>query len=113
MILAAGTAARRASRQLGNVQQRREVEAGRLPVLDRGGGLQQLGVADRLVQRAEPELGQVLADLLGQELEEVDHELRLPGKALPQLGFWVAIPTGQVSRWQTRIRRSQPPRAER
>jgi hypothetical protein len=50
-----------------------------------------------------PELGEQLAHLLGDELEEVLHELGLPLKRARSSGFWVATPTGQVSRWQTRI----------
>ena len=43
-------------------------------------------VADRLVERAEAELGEVLAHLLGDELEEVHDELRLAAEARAQLG---------------------------
>ena len=39
--------------------------------------VEQLGVADRLVEGAEAERGQQLADLLGDVLEEVDDELGL------------------------------------
>jgi hypothetical protein len=61
-------------------------------------------VADRLLDGAEAELGHELAHLLGDELEEVLHELGLAAEAgLRSSGFWVATPTGQVSRWQTRI----------
>ena len=42
-------------------------------------------MADRLVERAEAELGEVLADLLGDELEEVHDELRLAGEPRAQL----------------------------
>src|SRR5689334_5849508 len=56
-----------------------------LPVVDRLAGVQQLDVADRLVQRAEAQLGEVAADLLGEELEEGDDELRPPGEPLAQL----------------------------
>src|SRR5690606_41564841 len=45
-----------------------------------------LAVPDRLVDRAEAQLREVLADLLGDELEEVHHELRLAAEALAQLG---------------------------
>ena len=52
----------------------------------------------------ETELREQLADLLGDELEEVHDVLALPEKRERSVGFWVATPTGQVSRWQTRIR---------
>ena len=58
----------------------------RLPVVDRGAGVEHLGVADGLGDRAEAERGEVLAHLLGDELEEVDDELGLAGEALAQLG---------------------------
>ena len=73
-------------RVLGHGEDRREVEAVRLPVVDRRAGVEHLGVADRLGDRAEAERGEVLAHLLGDELEEVDDELRLAGEALAQLG---------------------------
>ena len=41
---------------------------------------------DRLLDRAQPERGEVLAHLLGDELEEVLDELGLAGEALAQLG---------------------------
>src|ERR1019366_2690987 len=44
------------------------------------------GVTDDLVQRARAQQGQVLADLLGYELEEVLDEFRLAGEALAQYG---------------------------
>ena len=72
--------------ELGHVQDRREVEARRLPVLDRLAGVEHLGVADRLGEGAEPERGEVLAHLLGDELEEVHDELGLAGELLAQLG---------------------------
>ena len=53
--------------------------------------------------RAEAELRQQLAHLLGDELEEVDDELGLAGERARSSGFCVATPTGHVSRWQTRI----------
>ena len=58
----------------------------RLPVVDRRARVEHLGVADRLGDRAEAERGEVLAHLLGDELEEVDDELGLAGEPLAQLG---------------------------
>ena len=49
----------------------------RLPVLDRAVDVEQLAAADDLVERAEAELGEVLAHLLRDELEEVHDELGL------------------------------------
>ena len=50
---------RRALGQLGHDQHRREVQALRLPVPDGLAGVEQLGVADGLVDRAEAQLGEV------------------------------------------------------
>ena len=68
-----------ARRRLGTraPQDRREVEPDGLPVLDRLGGVEHLDVADRLVERAEAEGGELLAHLLGDVLEERHDELRL------------------------------------
>ena len=67
------------------------------------GGVEHLGVADGLVDAAEAQLGQVLPDVLGDEPEEVLHELRLAVEARPQFGVLGRDADGQVSRWQTRI----------
>ncbi len=72
-------------RVLGDGEDRREVEAVRLPVVDRLAGVEHLGVADGLRDRAEAERGEVLAHLLGDEFEEVDDELGLAREALAQL----------------------------
>ncbi len=64
----------------------REVEALGLPVVDGPLGVEQLGVADGLLDGAEAELGEELADLLGDELEEVDDVLGLAGEPLAQHG---------------------------
>ena len=50
----------------------------RLPVRLRPRGIQYLHVADRLIQGSEAQRCKMFSDLLGDELEEVDHELRLP-----------------------------------
>ena len=47
--------------------------------------VEHLDVADRLLERAEAERGEVLAHLLGDELEEVHDELGLAGELLAQL----------------------------
>ena len=69
-----------------HLEDRREVEARRLPVLDGCGGVEHLGVPDRLGDRAEPERREVLAHLLGDVLEERDDELGLAAEPLAQLG---------------------------
>ena len=86
VVLHRRTPARGALRQVGHVQDRREVEAVRLPVLDRAAGVEHLGLPDRLVQAAEAQRRQVLADLLGDVGEERLDELRLAGELLAQLG---------------------------
>ena len=53
---------------------------------DRAVDVEQLAAADDLVERAVAELGEVLAHLLRDELEEVDDELGLAGEALAELG---------------------------
>jgi hypothetical protein len=52
-------------------------------VVDRAVHVEHLG-ADGLVDRAEAQLGEVLAHLLREELHEVDDELRLAGEAAAQ-----------------------------
>ena len=55
-------------------------------MLDRLVHVEHLDVADRLLDRAEAQRGEVLAHLLGDELEEVDDELGLARELLAQLG---------------------------
>ena len=55
-------------------------------MLDRRRRVEHLGVADGLGDRAEAERREVLAHLLGDELEEVHDELGLAAEALAQLG---------------------------
>ena len=86
VVLRAAVAPRLVVGELRADEDRREVESVGLPVLDRAVDVEQLGVADRLVERAEAELGEVLAHLLGEELEEVHDELRLAAEARAQLG---------------------------
>ena len=86
LLAARCCAAARPRRTPGPSRIGREVEAARLPVLDRAVDVEQLVVADRLVERAEAELGEVLAHLLGDELHEVHDELGLAVEALAQHG---------------------------
>ncbi len=74
----------RALGQLRHVEERLQVEALRLPVRDGLGGVEELGVADGLLDRAEAQLGEDLAHLLRDVLEEVDDELGLAGEAVAQ-----------------------------
>ncbi len=88
---------------VGGTQDRGQVQAVGLPMPDRIGDVDQLGMADDLLEGAESQRGQQLADFLRDVLEEVTTNSGRPVKRLRSSGFWVAIPTGQVSRWQTRI----------
>ena len=73
-------------------------------MVDGGARVEALDLPHGLGQGPEAEGGEVLAHLLGDVLEERLHELRLAVEARSQgSGFCVATPTGQVSRWQTRI----------
>ena len=74
-------------RRLGHVEDRREVEPLGLPVVDRLTGVERLDMADRFGHRSEPQLGEVLPHLLGDELEEVHDELGLAVEPLAQ--HWV------------------------
>ncbi|MPM13782.1 hypothetical protein SDC9_60141 [bioreactor metagenome] len=85
VVLVHHMAARGRLRHRRLVEDRAEVQPGRLPVVLRGAGVELVGAADRLLQGAEAELGEDLADLLGDVLEEGDDELRLAGELRPQL----------------------------
>ena len=52
--------------------------------VDGGGGVEQVDAAHGLLERAQPQGGQVLPDLLGDVLEERLDELRRAGEALTQ-----------------------------
>src|SRR4051812_21077624 len=86
MVLAARAEARLSLvRILSLSEDRREVEAMRLPVVDRGAYVQHFRVADRFVYRAEAKSREVFAHFLRDVLEEGDNELRLSREALAQL----------------------------
>ena len=76
--------ARDVRRHLRLVEDAREVEAARLPVLDARAHVEQVGAADHLVERAEAELRHELAHFLGDEEEVVDDVLGLPGELAAQ-----------------------------
>ena len=80
-----------------------QVDAVRLPTLDRFVLVEAFDMADGLFQGAEAELGEQLAYFLGDEHEEVDDMFRLALEACAQFGSWVAMPCGQVFFWQARI----------
>ena len=69
------------------VEDLRQIESGRLPVIDRFRHIDLVDASDHLVHRAEPELGHDLAHVLGDEPEEVLDELRSPREQLAQLGI--------------------------
>ena len=62
-----------------------EVEAARLPVVERGTHLEAIRPADHLVDRPEAQAGHVLAHLLGDEAHEVDDVLGVAREPLAQL----------------------------
>jgi glutamate synthase domain-containing protein 3 len=86
MILRDDLVADRALGQFRLVQDGREVEPCGLPVVDRIGGVEHVDLADGLLDGAEPELGEQLADLFGDVGEERLDEFGLATEALPQLG---------------------------
>ncbi len=86
VVLADRLVHRLAVRVLRHGEDRADVEARGLPVVDRRARVERLDVADHLGHRAEAERGHQLAHLLGDELEERLDELGLAGEALAQLG---------------------------
>ena len=86
VVLAGEVAQRRVVVELEAVQDRIQVQPFGLPVVDRLAGVEHLGVADRLLDAAETQLGEDFADFLGEEFEEVHHELGLAVEAGAQLG---------------------------
>ena len=66
-------------------QQCGEIDAARLPVVDRRVGLEQVDAADQVVEPAHAELRHELPHLLGDEEEEVDDVLGRAREALAQL----------------------------
>ena len=71
-------------RHLRQVEDAREVEAPRLPVLDAALHVEQVGAADQLVELAHAELRHQLAHFFGDEEEVVDDVLGLAGELLAQ-----------------------------
>jgi len=77
VVLVDGVSPWRAVHRLDLGQDRREVEAAGLPVLDRRHGVKRRCLADGLLDGTETEGAQVLADLFGDVLEERLDELGL------------------------------------
>ena len=71
-------------RHLRLMEQAREVEPLGLPMIDRLALIEHLGAADHLGEAAEAERGHVLAHLLGDEEEVIDHMLGLALEARAQ-----------------------------
>ena len=70
----------------GHGEDRRQVESLAFQCAIPCGGVEHLDAADRLVDAAEAELGQVSPDVLGDEPEVVLHELGLAVEPRPQFG---------------------------
>ena len=68
----------------------------------RGTALQQIGAAHEFVECTDSEVGHDATDVLGDTVEEGDDIVRIAPEFRRSLSFWVATPTGQVLRWQTR-----------
>lgn len=66
------------------VEHRRQIQLMRLPVRACQRGVQRTCLSNRLVHSAEAQLRQIFPDFLGDEHEEVLHELGLPGEPLPE-----------------------------
>ena len=104
VVLVGDPVADGALRRLGCRQDRGQVEARRLPVVDGRRGVEQVDPADGLLDasagRARPG---TRAPPRRCTRRRSRRTRACPVKRLRSTGFWVAIPTGQVSRWQTRI----------
>lgn len=64
----------------GGLEERRQVEVGRLGVAERVVDAEEVGTTDHLVDGAESELGHVRPELFGDVVEEVDDVLGLAGE---------------------------------
>ena len=84
VLLALDVVERGAGARLRHREDGAEVEALGLPVGDRPLGVEQVGAADGLLDGAQPQAGEDLADLLGDVAEEGDDELGAAGEALAQ-----------------------------
>ena len=84
VVLRLAVVDRHAARRLHLVQDARQIDAPRLPLVDRAPGVQLVDAPDHVGEAAEAELGHQRAHLLGDEEEVVDHVLRRAGEALAQ-----------------------------
>ena len=84
-LLRAGAVKGRPLLQLRHREDGAEVDAARLPVVDRAVHLEQVGAADHLVERAHADRRHQLARLLGDEEEVLDDVVGRPLEALAQL----------------------------
>ena len=86
------------------MEQRRRGRGGAPSSARRSRGLEQVAASHQLLEAAEPERRHPLAHVLGHEEHEGDRRARgCPRTSARSSGSWVAMPTGQVLRWQTRI----------
>ena len=84
MVLAAGVATIGIA-HVGHVEDRRQIQAGGLPVVDGMVDVEHLGTADGLGHRSESQLGEDFPDFFGDVLEEVHDELGSAGELFSQL----------------------------
>jgi hypothetical protein len=103
VVLLAEVAPRLGLREVGTEEHGREVESRRLPVRRRAVDVEQLAAADDLVERAVAELARYSRTPCAMNSKKFTTNSGLPENRLRSSGFCVATPTGQVSRWQTRI----------
>ena len=104
VVLGGDRVQRRAFGELDPVQDRAQVEPLRLPVLDRACGY----AAPRRVRRPPRACGSRAGPGSSRTSWATNSKKLTTKSAWPSYlarssGFWVATPTGQVSRWQTRI----------
>src|ERR1700722_7481773 len=87
MVLLVHATPRNTRRHRRIVEDRGEIQASRLPVIDRRLHVETVDAPDHFVNSAEAQPRHVFADLLGKEEKEIDDVLRLPLKLLAQ--FWI------------------------
>ena len=99
----AGASQRRVLRQVGRGQHRRQVQAARLPVPDRGteSSRSTRPIASSSVRS--PSVARISRTSSARKRKKFATNSGWPVKRLRSSGFCVAMPTGHVSRWHTRI----------
>ena len=104
VVLVAHVVARLLRAELRPAQDRRHVEALGLPVVDRPADVEEIGPPDRLVDRAQAEeTARSSRTSWAMNSMKFTTCSAFPVKRERSVGFWVATPTGHVSRWHTRI----------